>query len=488
MKNLLILLVSTILSIFPSHGSVDDNREFESLLSSSREHLNYQEFDLAYDDIFAAMKIAEDSKSDVWRAECLCNVATIDIAASRDAHAWEMASEAENLSRDKGFKKWLAMSLIVKAQVCMYAQVVSDEPSRDDEGLSYLEEAIPLCESKDMQRYLVEALGSQCQLYVNKNRWNKNLDMEIYEKAGESLDRAEFVSSAINDNHIFRKLFMIKMRYLRQGGKYYQALDYCTEALSRCSESDNLSRYQIYDQMTNLYSMMDSTEQAVASHQNTIQAISLYMRQKSDDKLRNIEAAHEAERQEHQIHILWSRLYALVITLLLAAIILLGLLRRVRKTRTTNENLSATNEKLSKDNEVKEQVISFISPDITSPDKERSGALTELSEQCLFLENEQQIREHCSKVLAEYNMSPEVATYISESIVSRRKRAEMHGISPREIQVIQLCRQGMTSAEIAAKLFISVNTVSTHKRNIYSKLEVGNTAEMIKKSLSLGLL
>jgi DNA-binding NarL/FixJ family response regulator len=46
------------------------------------------------------------------------------------------------------------------------------------------------------------------------------------------------------------------------------------------------------------------------------------------------------------------------------------------------------------------------------------------------------------------------------------------GLTAREVQVLRLLAQGMTSAQMAEQLVISVVTVNFHVRSIYSKLGV----------------
>jgi len=53
-------------------------------------------------------------------------------------------------------------------------------------------------------------------------------------------------------------------------------------------------------------------------------------------------------------------------------------------------------------------------------------------------------------------------------------------LTKREIEVIKLIAEGLTSQDIADKLFISPRTVDTHRRNLLQKLNVKNTAELIK--------
>ncbi len=52
-------------------------------------------------------------------------------------------------------------------------------------------------------------------------------------------------------------------------------------------------------------------------------------------------------------------------------------------------------------------------------------------------------------------------------------------LSPRELEIITLVSNGLTNNEIAEKLFLSVHTVMTHRKNILHKLQVRNTAEML---------
>lgn len=52
-------------------------------------------------------------------------------------------------------------------------------------------------------------------------------------------------------------------------------------------------------------------------------------------------------------------------------------------------------------------------------------------------------------------------------------------LSARELEIIALVGNGLTNNEIADKLFLSVHTVMTHRKNILHKLEVRNTAEIL---------
>jgi DNA-binding NarL/FixJ family response regulator len=61
-------------------------------------------------------------------------------------------------------------------------------------------------------------------------------------------------------------------------------------------------------------------------------------------------------------------------------------------------------------------------------------------------------------------------------------------LSSREKEVLQLIADGMTNPQIAAKLFISLHTVDSHRKNLLTKFAVNNTASLIKLAAKFNLI
>lgn len=61
-------------------------------------------------------------------------------------------------------------------------------------------------------------------------------------------------------------------------------------------------------------------------------------------------------------------------------------------------------------------------------------------------------------------------------------------LSEREVEVMRLMAMGLTSAEIAERLHVSIRTVETHRAHIHQKLDVRNRAQLVRRARDAGLL
>ncbi|MGH1383512.1 response regulator [Kordia sp.] len=71
---------------------------------------------------------------------------------------------------------------------------------------------------------------------------------------------------------------------------------------------------------------------------------------------------------------------------------------------------------------------------------------------------------------------------------SQKKQAELVKLTPREIDILKLIAQNKKTKEIAELLFISVNTVQSHKKNLYSKLNIHSVSELVTYAFQHGFV
>jgi LuxR family maltose regulon positive regulatory protein len=71
---------------------------------------------------------------------------------------------------------------------------------------------------------------------------------------------------------------------------------------------------------------------------------------------------------------------------------------------------------------------------------------------------------------------------------SPRTTSRADALSPAELSVLRLLRSELTQREIASELQVSFNTIKTHTRNIYRKLDATARAEAVFRARELGLI
>ncbi len=58
----------------------------------------------------------------------------------------------------------------------------------------------------------------------------------------------------------------------------------------------------------------------------------------------------------------------------------------------------------------------------------------------------------------------------------------------RELEVLRYLSEGLNSREIAKKMYISINTVQYHRKQLLNKMQARNVAELIGKGFRLKIL
>ncbi len=81
--------------------------------------------------------------------------------------------------------------------------------------------------------------------------------------------------------------------------------------------------------------------------------------------------------------------------------------------------------------------------------------------------------------------------YLSNEAAQSLKKTsngEIPVLTRRELEVLELIAEGLTNNEIGIKLFISVTTVDTHRKNLLAKFNSRNIASLIKTAVNMKLI
>jgi LuxR family maltose regulon positive regulatory protein len=73
-------------------------------------------------------------------------------------------------------------------------------------------------------------------------------------------------------------------------------------------------------------------------------------------------------------------------------------------------------------------------------------------------------------------------------ILDRERLLQLDELSPSELRVLRFLPTNLTRPEIARELYVSINTVNTHIRNIYSKLGARDRSSAVQQARELRLL
>lgn len=330
------------------------------------------------------------------RVEHLLHQSEKALMSYHDNDAWSKAVTAERISRKKEYKDYLSKALIIKGLVCSYADL-SETDNRNKEALIYLNEAAYVADAGEVTRERISSRYAISEVYVNMNRWKgDSLDTGIYAEAGKWLEEGEVIAAENGIDDLAMNGRRYRLRYLRQGSRYEEAISLCHEIIDACGEEDYLTLQQMYDQLTALYTQVGDNEASLEAHSKYAKYMQSQMSETAEDG-----TAGKGVRVRK-----W------VLILIAMAVIVLGM-----------------------------------------------GALL--------------ARKKLHELISESNAKKVRQT-------ERTRKVSIDELTARELEIIRLTSENKTTAEIAATLCISQRTVSNHKQNIYSKLGVNSSSEMLR--------
>jgi DNA-binding NarL/FixJ family response regulator len=87
----------------------------------------------------------------------------------------------------------------------------------------------------------------------------------------------------------------------------------------------------------------------------------------------------------------------------------------------------------------------------------------------------------------EIYLSPGVSKDVIKAALANGA-TDLESLTSREREVLQLIAEGKTNKEIAQCFFMSVKTVDSHRRNIMLKLNIHETAGLVRHAIKIGLI
>lgn len=120
----------------------------------------------------------------------------------------------------------------------------------------------------------------------------------------------------------------------------------------------------------------------------------------------------------------------------------------------------------------------------------KAGAKGYLLKNCGKIELEQCIRKvHSGGTFFSDDLTDTLLAGMQGKFVKKEGTSQfMPTLSRREKEILKCIVDEATTAEIAEKLFISIGTVETHRHNMMNKLNVRNTAGLVRVAITHGLL
>lgn len=91
-------------------------------------------------------------------------------------------------------------------------------------------------------------------------------------------------------------------------------------------------------------------------------------------------------------------------------------------------------------------------------------------------------------VVTEVPVRVEVRVPAGGPFVRDEERVRELGITPRELEILEALAAGLSNKEIAARLFVSENTVKTHAARVFAKLSARRRTQAVQLAKAAGII
>lgn len=414
-------------------------------------------------DYFITDALEADTGDQVLRADCLSMASALARLRGDLAGAIQYAEECLEIDRASGNQENISSSLNNIAG--LYITYGDPETS-----LKYIDEAIEVEEPLGRSAYLAVRYGVASEIYLKLGELpsalefaDKALQLDLEgervekiavrrsQKAAVLMEMGDYAEAEVQLKMAlpvfeeYNSLNSLAITYAQLGE--IAAIRYDTAAASEAfGKSVSVSRsirhiYMESRALKGLYNLYKDTypSKALESLERVLEIEMQIHDQKATEMMQSFDVKYETLKKEHTISLQKQTIRTRnVVLILLMALLVLSCILTFLKAKAAKA-MEQKNAILVKANLDKDRLLS----------------------------------------LSRHNVPDEVKQEIN-AIVSEVGSMPAINLTKREIQIAELCSKGLLNKEIAAELGISQRTVETHKNNLFRKLGINNTVELMR--------
>ena len=414
-------------------------------------------------DYFITDALEADTGDQVLRADCLSMASALARLRGDLAGAIQYAEECLEIDRASGNQENISSSLNNIAG--LYLTYGDPETSR-----KYIDEAIEVEEPLGRSAYLAVRYGVASEIYLKLGELptaldfaDKALQLDVEGERVEKIAVRRSQKAAVlmemgnyKDAEVqllmalpvfeeYNSLNSLAITYAQLGE--IAAIRYDTAAASEAfgkSVSVSQSIRHIYMEsraLKGLYNLYKDTDpsKALESLERVLEIEMQIHDQKATEMMQSFDVKYETLKKEHTITLQKQTIRTRnVVLILLTALLVLSCILTFLKAKAAKA-MEQKNAILVKANLDKDRLLSLSRHNV--PDE---------------------VKQEINAIVSEVGSMPEI------------------NLTKRELQIAELCSHGMLNKEIAAELGISQRTVETHKNNLFRKLGINNTVELMR--------